>query len=118
MGKYFYSFFLSLEQYTHNRLEFFLGRLRNIIVLILLYYVWIGVSSATGKFSSFTTNELVTYVLLANILRSFIFGAQSRRIAIEINDGIFSVYLFTLCFFICSLFVWQLSLQKYSSASS
>lgn len=93
MGKYFYSFFLSLEQYTHNRLEFFLGRLRNIAVLILLYYVWIGVSSATGKFSSFTTNELVTYVLLANILRSFIFGAQSRRIAIEINDGIFSVYL-------------------------
>ncbi len=26
--------------------------------------------------------------------------------------------IFTLCFFICSLFVWQLSLQKYSSASS
>lgn len=93
MRKYFYSFLLSLEQYTHNRLDFLLGRLRNIVVLILLYYVWIGVSSATGKFSSFSTNELVTYIILANILRSFIFGSQSRRIAIEINDGIFSVYL-------------------------
>lgn len=93
MGKYFHSFALSLEQYTHNRLDFFLGRLRNIIVLLLLYYVWISVSKTTGTFSSFTTNELVTYVLLANILRSFIFGSQTRRIAIEINDGIFSVYL-------------------------
>lgn len=93
MRKYLRAFSLSIEQYTHNRLDFLLGRLRNIVVLILLYYVWIAVSGTTGKFSFFTTNELVTYVILANILRSFIFGSQSRRIAIEINDGIFSVYL-------------------------
>lgn len=93
MRKYLCAFSLSLEQYTHNRLDFLLRHLRNIIVLILLYYVWMSVSAATEKFLSYTTSELITYVILANILRSFIFGSQSRRIALEINDDIFSTYL-------------------------
>lgn len=93
MRKYLRAFTLAFDQYTANRLDFFLGRLRNIIVLLLLYYIWLAVSAGTGTFSFFTTEELVTYVLLAHTLRSCIFGSRSPRIASEINEGIFSTYL-------------------------
>ncbi len=92
-NKYFTAFHLSLSEQLTYRFNFIVGRVRNIIILLLLYYVWIELTRHTGQFASFTREELITYVFLVNILRSFIFGSQSRRIASEINDGTFSSYL-------------------------
>lgn len=75
------------------RLDFFLGRIRHIVILLLLYYVWRALAGETGKFAGFTEAELMTYLIGTNLLRGFVFGTQSRKVAIEINDGTFSNYL-------------------------
>lgn len=93
MSKYWIVFKNSWERELEYRFDFFLGRLRSVVVLLLLYFVWLTLSSKTGRFANYTSAEIITYVFIVNILRSVIFGAQSRRMAGEINDGTFSSYL-------------------------
>ncbi|KKW42852.1 MAG: hypothetical protein UY92_C0003G0058 [Candidatus Magasanikbacteria bacterium GW2011_GWA2_56_11] len=63
------------------------------MVLLLLYYVWRTLTSGTGAFALYSDEQLMTYLFGGNILRAFVFGTQSRRVALEINDGAFSQYL-------------------------
>jgi ABC-2 type transport system permease protein len=93
MKKYFQIFKISWAKELHYRVNFFLGRLHNIIVLLLLFYVWKSLTLKSGYFAGYTELQLVTYVFGVNILKSIIFGSQSRAIAEEINSGEFSKYL-------------------------
>ncbi len=93
MKKYLAVFKISWSQELTYRFNFVMSRLRSIIILLLLYYVWTNLSSATGRFAGYTREELLTYVFGINILRAVIFGSSSRQMAAEINDGTFSVYL-------------------------
>src|SRR3990172_158315 len=93
MKKYLTIFRISWQRELEYRFNFALGRLRSIVVLLLLYSIWHTLASTTGTFAGYTQRELITYVLGANILRSIVFGAQARSVAAEINDGTFSTYL-------------------------
>lgn len=93
MKKYWIVFKNNWQRELEYRVDFFLGRLRSIVVLLLLYFVWTSLAGNSGRFAGYSGAELVSYVFLANVLRQIIFGAQSRRTAQEINDGTFSVYL-------------------------
>ena len=91
--KYITIFKISWSRALVYRFNFLLGRLRNIIVLLLLYYVWTSLTYKTGVFAGYTDIELITYVFGINILRSIIFGTQTREIAGEIDSGELSKYL-------------------------
>jgi ABC-2 type transport system permease protein len=93
MRKYFTVFKTSWANELEYRLAFFLARMRNIIYLLLLYYIWLSLSRMTGRFAMYSATELTTYVFGAHLLRAVIFGAQSRLMAWEINDGTFSIFL-------------------------
>lgn len=94
MKKYFVVFKTSWQNTLEYRFNFFLGRLRVIIVLVLFYYVWQSVTYSQQRFAGYSVPELFTYAVLSiDVLRSLIFGAQSRKMASEINDGSFSQYL-------------------------
>ncbi len=93
MRKYWAVFRLSFARIMAYRFNFLLGRLRNVVVMLLLFYVWRSLTLKTGSFAGYTEAELVAYVFGINILRSVIFGAQSRDVAHEINQGYFSKYL-------------------------
>jgi ABC-2 type transport system permease protein len=93
MKKYLTVFKTSWANELEYRAAFLLARSRNIIYLLLLYYVWLSLSKMTGRFAMYGTEELTTYVFGAHLLRSVIFGAQSRLPAWEINDGTFSIFL-------------------------
>lgn len=92
MRKYFQVFKLGLRRETEYRLNFLLGRLRSIVLLLLFYFVWLSLG-ISGQFAGYTLTELFTYALGASILRSLIFGTQNREMSTEINDGSFSRYL-------------------------
>jgi ABC-type uncharacterized transport system permease subunit len=92
-AKYWVIFGISWQKELEYRFNFFLGRLRNIIVMVLLYFVWLTLTNLSGRFAGYTRPELITYVFGVNILRSVVFGAQTRQVASEINDGAFSAYL-------------------------
>lgn len=93
MKKYWAIFKVSWSQMFAYRLNFILGRFRSIVVLVMLYYVWHSLAGEKGSFASYSELELITYVFIVNILRSVIFGTQSRELAQEINSGMFSKYL-------------------------
>lgn len=93
MAKYFWAFKMSIARVTAYRLNLIMGRIRNIIVLLLLYYVWLTLSAGNGQFAGLSAQELTTYVFLASILRRLLFGGDSRQISQDINEGRFSIYL-------------------------
>lgn len=91
--KYLHIYTMSMARQTAYRLNFVLGRAQSLALLLVLYYIWTGLSKVTNSFAGFTTSELVTYLLLIHVLRPVIFGSQSTLIAEEINYGDFSPYL-------------------------
>lgn len=90
-SKYFAIYKLSFATQINYRLNFFLGRIRNIVILLVLYTLY-STLTKTGSFAGYTREEFLTYIFLLHILRNFIFGSQSRLAATEINDGTFSSY--------------------------
>lgn len=92
LRKYFSIYKLSFATQISYRLNFFLGRLRNILILLVLYTLYSALTQSTS-FAGYSQTEFITYIFLIHILRSFIFGSQSRLPATEINDGTFSTYL-------------------------
>lgn len=93
MEKYFWAFKMSIARVVTYRLDLIMGRIRNIIVLLLLYYVWLTLSAGNGQFAGLSAQELTTYVFLASILRRLLFGGDSRQVSQDINEGKFSLYL-------------------------
>src|SRR4030042_1351449 len=93
MKKYIAVFKTSWQNVLTYRFNFFVGQARNIIVLLLMYYIWTSLSFKTGNFGGYSIIELSTYVFLVALLKPIIMGAQTRKISEEINDGTFSKYL-------------------------
>ncbi len=93
MNKYIWAFKMSIARVAAYRLDLVMGRIRNIIVLLLLYYVWLTLSAGNGQFAGLSAQELTTYVFLASILRRLLFGGDSRQVSQDINEGRFSLYL-------------------------
>ena len=91
--KYWVIFKISGQKELEYRFNFFLARLRNVLVMLLLYFVWLTLTRKSGRFAGYSQTELITYVFGINIFRSVIFGTQSRQVASDINDGMLSAYL-------------------------
>jgi len=91
--KYWVVFTISWQKELEYRFNFFLARLRSVLVMVLLYFVWLALTKKSGRFAGYSQAELVTYVFGINFLRSVIFGAQSRQVASDINEGALSAYL-------------------------
>jgi len=92
-GKYGAVFLISWQRELEYRFNFVLGRLRNIVTMLLLYFVWVSLTEKTGTFAGYSRAELITYVFGINILRSLILGTQSKQVVVDINEGMFSAYL-------------------------
>lgn len=93
MKKYLSAFKITIARVSVHRLDFLLKRVHNIVIVLLLYFVWLSLSQSRGTFAGFTTEELTTYVFVASIIRIFFFGADTRHVSFDINEGRFSMYL-------------------------
>ena len=93
MKKYLTIFYIFLKQYFAYRLSFILWRLRNILGLVFLYFLWTSVSHQKSEIFSYTTDNLISYILLVNILSSIILTTRTADIANEIRTGYFVNYL-------------------------
>jgi len=91
--KYWVVFKISWQKELEYRFNFLLARIRSVLVMLLLTFVWLALTKKSGRFAGYSQTELVTYVFGINVLRSVIFGAQSRQVAADINEGMLSAYL-------------------------
>ncbi len=99
------------------RLNFFLSRVRYILAVILLFFVWQSVGTTQKTVGTFTTNEIITYTVGLLVVRALVFGYQSRRVAADINNGTLSTYLLKPAEYLGFMFIKECT-QKFVSLIS
>lgn len=77
----------SFLELWNRRLSFLMSRLANLGFFLLLLYVWRVLLSQSSFFMAYSDAEIMTYLAGLYLLRSFLFGAKSWQLAIDILDG-------------------------------
>lgn len=75
---------LGWEKTLKYRLNFFLGQLRALIMVFILYFLYTAIFTGKNTLFGFDREKIITYVLLSNVLFSFVYQYSMHRIA----DGI------------------------------
>lgn len=93
MRKYLKILRVSVAQYFVYRLSFVLWRVRNVLGLIFTYFLWTSLFSKRLAIFSYTFTQLITYILLINIVSAIILSTRTGDIANEILRGDIANYL-------------------------
>src|SRR5258708_20477902 len=93
MKKYWFVFSIYWQEGLSRRASFMMERFRALVVLISFYYFWSALLKHRTSFVGYDRQQMLTYVLGMNILRSIVFATRTEEIAGEINHGRLSGYL-------------------------
>lgn len=93
MQKYLTIFSVSWQNGFVYRLNFILWRIRAVIVILAVYFLWAALFESNKVLFGYTKEQMLTYVFLVLILRSIIMSLKSFDISGEIQDGKLSNYL-------------------------
>ena len=92
--KYATVFSASWQSEFTYRLNFILWRLRNVLRLLMTYFLWRGVFVSNNNVFGFTQSQMLTYVFLVLLIGSIILSSPSSdNIGGEIANGDLSNYL-------------------------
>lgn len=87
MKKYLQLFSLTVQEYFVYRLNFVLWRLRVVLNLLLIYYLWTAIYTGQRNVLGYTKDMMITYVLLTSILSDFVFSSRVHEVGAEILNG-------------------------------
>lgn len=93
MRKYWQVFKIALSNVFEYRFDFIMGRVRNIILLLTLYFLWSTVFANRAELFGFNKSQIIVYILFSNIIFSTIFVHSMDDIANDISMGQLSSYL-------------------------
>src|SRR6266436_3151970 len=93
MKKYWFVFAIYWQEGLSRRASFIMERFRALVVLISFYYFWSALLKHRTSFVGYDRQQMLTYVLGMNVLRSVVFATRTEEIAAEINHGRLSAYL-------------------------
>lgn len=93
MRKYLQVVIVTLQEYFVYRLNFFLWRFRNVVQLLVLYFLWQAAVPEGAVILGYDQAEILTYVLGTSIIRSFAFSTRSVDVAGHIASGDLSNFL-------------------------
>lgn len=69
------------------RFNFALWRLRNIFMILSLYYLWTAVFSETNTLFNYTKSQILTYIFFSSFLKASILSTRAVDIVGEIHSG-------------------------------
>lgn len=94
MQKYFSIFKISLVQEFIYKLNFIIWRLRNIIQVLVFFFLWNSVfeNSSTDYFG-YTKEKIISYFFLLIFIRAFVMSSKSSDASGHISSGDLSNYL-------------------------
>jgi len=75
------------------RTSFIFYRVRELLKLFSLYFLWYFVTSRNGDFFGYDQSGIITYLLISTFVGDFIFSTRTTAIASEINEGILTNFL-------------------------
>jgi len=88
MKKYFQIFKISFQQEFSYRLNFIMWRVRNILQIILIFFLWSSVfANPQTEVFGYNQEKILTYVFGILILRAIVFSARAVDVAGEISNG-------------------------------
>ncbi len=93
MKKYLRIFSISWQNSFVYRLNFVMWRMRMVVQLLAVYFLWVAVLGQRGGAFTYTTSQLLTYILGGSIIRSFVFSSRSIDAQGEIATGDLNNYL-------------------------
>lgn len=94
MRKYFAIFSISFQQEFAYRLNFVMWRVRNVLQIFLVFFLWDTVFSDPNKvIFGYDRSKILTYVFAVLVLKSIILASRAQDIAGEISRGDLSNYL-------------------------
>ena len=75
------------------RLNFSLWRIRTIMNILLVYFLWLALLGNGSFIFGYSKAEMITYILLTAFISSMVLSSRSASIGDEINNGDLSNYL-------------------------
>lgn len=93
MSKYLRAYSISLQETLQRRATLIMDRVGGFAIVLSLYSFWSALLGDKPSFLGYTRAEMLTYVLLINVLRSFVFTGRGWMLVGEISSGRISSYL-------------------------
>lgn len=94
MKRYLTIFGISLKQEFVYKLNFVMWRLRNVMQIFLIFFLWDSIFSDPGRvLFGYNRAMVLTYVFGILIIKSIVFSARAVDVAGEISSGALTNYL-------------------------
>lgn len=93
MNKYVVAYKIALQETLQRRSTLLMDRLGGFAIVVSLYSFWTALIGSKTSFLGYTREEMLTYVLLLNVLRSFVFTGRGWQLVGDISHGKISSYL-------------------------
>lgn len=93
MKKYWIAYQIALQETLQRRSTLLMDRLGGFAVVVSLYAFWTALIGDKTDFLGYSREQMLTYVLALNVLRSFVFTGRGWQLVGEISSGRISSYL-------------------------
>lgn len=87
MNKYFEVFKITWQGLLIYRVNFALWRVRTVLQLLLVYFIWWSVFQSQTQVFGYTTSAILTYILVAALIRAVVSGTKVTDLIDSINTG-------------------------------
>lgn len=87
MSKYAAVFNITWQQSLVYRLNFVLWRVRSVLQLLLVYFIWWTVFQSSDNVFGYTQSSILTYILAAALVRAIILSSRVIDVSGQINQG-------------------------------
>lgn len=84
---------LALQQVLQRRATLIMDRVGGLAVIVSLYYFWLALLGDGNSRLGYSPRQMLSYVLVMNLLRSFVFTGRGWELVGEISSGRISSYL-------------------------
>ncbi len=80
-------------EYMMYRLNFVMWRVRMVMQILVVYFLWWAIFSQRQEFFGYTQSLILTYILLSSLVRTLVLGTTTMDIGSVINQGNLSNFL-------------------------
>lgn len=87
MKKYWIFTTITISEYMAYRMNFFMWRVRQIIQLLVMYFLWFAVFANQNVLFGYTESMMLSYVFLTALLHTYVLGTTTNGLGEMINDG-------------------------------
>ncbi|MBI2011978.1 ABC-2 family transporter protein [Candidatus Daviesbacteria bacterium] len=109
MNKYLAVFKINWENALVYRLNFSLWRVRSVLQLLLVYFIWFSVFQSQQRIFGYDQSSILTYILIAALVRAIVLSSRVMDVANVINEGSVANFFLKPISFIGYYFIRDLS---------